>query len=75
MTPTPEPPSLADRAIETELVYQLPEQEALSHVIVVTGAVPSGVTVKLVGLDVRPAPFVAVTSFGSTGSVAPAPKV
>ncbi len=50
-------------------MYQPPAQEPPSHWIEVVGAVASGVTVKLVAPDVRPAPFVAVTSFGSAGSV------
>jgi hypothetical protein len=74
MTCTPEPPSTAERLIETELVYQLPEQDDPSQAIELAGAAESRVTVKLV-LEDRPAPFWALTSFGSTGSDALALKL
>ncbi len=45
-------------------VYQPLEHALPSHATSVTGAVPSGVTVKLVASDSSPAWFVAVTSFG-----------
>ena len=56
--------------IATALVYQLPAQEAPSQRMELTGASESGVTVKLVGLEVMATLLVAVTSFGSVGSVA-----
>src|SRR2546423_13260223 len=74
MRSTPEPPSLAESATSVAAVCQ-PAQEAPSHSIAVTGAVPSLVTVKDVAAEVSPALFVAVTSFGSDGSAADASKL
>ena len=61
---------MADRLTETVPVYQLPAHVPPSQRMELTGANESDVTVKLAGLDVIPALFVAVTSFGSVGSVA-----
>jgi hypothetical protein len=68
---TPEPVSVALRVRLTGLVVFVPVQRPPSQLIVVVGAVVSAVTVKLVGAEVRPALFVAVTLLGSAGSVAP----
>ena len=65
---------MAARVTSVAAVCQ-PAQDAPSQVIAVTGAVPSRVTVKDVAWEVSPAPFVAVTSFGSDGSAADASKV
>ena len=46
-----------------------------SQAMAVVGASPSAVTVKDVAAEVRPAPFVAVTSLGSAGSAADASKL
>ena len=73
---TPEPvPSSAFRLTLTGVEVCQPAQEPPSQLIVVVGAWPSGVTVKVLGVEVRPAPFEAVTSLGSLGSVAPALKL
>ena len=74
MTPDPAP-SLAARPTETGLDVCHVAQELPSQEIAVTGAWPSGVTVKPVAGEVSPAPFVAVTSFGSAGSTAEASKL
>ena len=56
-------------------MYQPPAHDVPPHWIAVTGAVASGVTVKEVAVELRPALFVAVTFKGSDGSTAVAPKV
>src|ERR671935_77942 len=72
---TPDPASLAERVTETDDVYQPPAHGEPSHWIVVEGTLPSGVTVNDVGSETAPALFVAVTSFGSAGFVAPLVKL
>ena len=76
MLPTPDCESVAPSVTETGAVlYQPVEHAPPLQLAVVVGAVESAVTVKLVGLDVRFALFVAVTLFGSAGSVAPVAKL
>src|SRR3954447_9573219 len=74
MRSIPEP--LPSSALSVTVVAALcqPPQPPL-QVAVVVGAIVSAVTVKLVGAEVRPALFVAVTLFGSVGSSAPEAKV
>ena len=72
---TPEPASVAESATVTELVYQPAEQAPALQVTEVAGAVPSAVTVNGVLPLGRPALFVALTLFGSTGSTAEELKV
>src|SRR5207247_5839609 len=66
---TPEAASLAESETETAAEYQPAEQAAPSQAIELAGATPSGSAVKLVGGETRPALLVAVTSFGSAGSL------
>ena len=71
---TPDSPSVAARVTSVAAVCH-PVQGSPSQAIPVTGAVPSRVTVKDVACESSPAPFVAVTSFGSDGSAADASKL
>jgi hypothetical protein len=72
-------PDSASVAVTTTVtgfdVYQPVEHAAASQVKELAGAVASGVTVTEAPPEVRPAPFVPITSNGSAGSAAPAPKV
>ena len=73
---TPEPAaSLEERLTETGLDVRQPAQEPPSQEIAVAGGCPSAVTVKGVAEEVRPAPFVAVMSWGAAGSTAEASKL
>ena len=72
---TPEAVSVASRVTLIGLEVCQPVQEPPSQAMLVVGAVASGVTVKGVGVESRPAPFRAVTSLGSVGSVALASKL
>ena len=72
MPATPAPKSLEVRVTETGTAENQALQVPPLQKIELVGAEPSPVTVNEVGLDVRPALFVAVTLFGSAGSAAPA---
>ena len=56
-------------------VPYMPEQAAPPHLIVVAGALASGVIENEPDAETRPTLFVAVTLSGSAGSVAPTPKL
>src|SRR2546423_8052000 len=69
MLRTSEPPSAAPIVTETgEFPNQPPHVPALQWMLEL-GAVPSAVTVKSVGSESRPAPFVTCTCWPAPGSV------